>query len=164
MDTAVARCRSSNSLFITQLVQLVRSEGGEWKASFASLASHCDALNEAFELTAVTVAGNITITAAGATNRSFRESTRENGKSERKAAFRTHKDPCSEGALSPVKDGLEMDGSSIAQVYQKLAVGDVSRVAEVAFEPHLMDDSVQQKAVCVCGREGSVSLAKCAVQ
>jgi len=36
-----------------------------------------------------------------------------------------------------------MGGSSVAQVHQKLAVGDVSRVTEVAFEPHLMDDSVQ---------------------
>jgi len=64
-------------------------------------------------------------------------------RSERKAAFRTQKGTCGEDVLSPGKDGLEMGGSSVAQVHQKLAVGDVSRVAEVAFEPHLMDDSVQ---------------------
>ena len=39
-----------------------------------------------------------------------------------------------------------MGGSSVAQVHQKLAVGDVSRVAEVAFELHLSNDVVQQIA------------------
>lgn len=130
-------------VFPTQVDQLVRSKGGEWKVLFASLAFHRDALDEVFELTVVTVAGDITIMAAGSTNRSSPRETPENGRSERKAAFRTHKGTCGEDALSPGKDGLEMGGSSVAQVHQKLAVGDVSRVAEVAFEPHLMDDSVQ---------------------
>jgi hypothetical protein len=48
----------------------VRSKGGEWKVLFASLAFHRDALDEVFELTVVTVAGDITIMAAGSTNRS----------------------------------------------------------------------------------------------
>jgi len=48
----------------------VRSKGGEWKVLFASLAFHHDALDEVFELTVVTVAGDITIMAAGSTNRS----------------------------------------------------------------------------------------------
>jgi len=52
----------------------VRSKGGEWKVLFASLAFHHDALDEVFELTVVTVAGDITIMAAGSTNRcSLRE-------------------------------------------------------------------------------------------
>ena len=48
----------------------MRSKGGEWKVLFASLAFHHDALDEVFELTVVTVAGDITIMAAGSTNRS----------------------------------------------------------------------------------------------
>jgi hypothetical protein len=53
----------------------VRSKGGEWKVLFASLAFHRDALDEVFELTTVTVAGDITIMAAGTTNRNFPRET-----------------------------------------------------------------------------------------
>lgn len=135
------------------IVQLVQSQGGEWKVLFASHAFHRDTLDDVFKLPVVNVVPDITTqhtTVAGATNRTPTRDMHENGKLERKVAFRTDKEIRVEGALPQLKYGLElpihnltMEGG-IAQVSHELAVGDVSRVAEVAFDLHLSRDFVQQ--------------------
>ena len=50
------------------IVQLVRSQGGEWKVFFTSHTFHCDTLDEVVEFPVVKVIVDIT-TVAGATNR-----------------------------------------------------------------------------------------------
>jgi hypothetical protein len=74
----------------------------------------------------------------------------ENGRSERKPAFRTHKGPCVDDALSIVTNGekLVMDKDvDVAHVSLDLVVGDVFRDAAIAFKLHLTDDLVQRRAV-----------------
>jgi hypothetical protein len=50
------------------IVQLVRSQGREWKVFFASLTFHQDTFDQVVELVEVTVVGNITTMVADATN------------------------------------------------------------------------------------------------
>jgi hypothetical protein len=72
------------------IVQLVRSQGVEWKVFFASHAFHRDTLDEVVELTAVNVVSDIT-TVAGTANGNAKREMPENGRSERKLAFRADK-------------------------------------------------------------------------
>jgi len=133
------------------IVQLVRSQDGEWKVFFTSHTFHCDTLDEVVEFPVVKVIVDIT-TVAGATNRTVTREMPENGRSERKAAFRTGKEIRGEGALPQSKDGLDLPTHNLARegvvahVSQKPEVGDISRIAEVAFELHLSHDPVQQMA------------------
>jgi hypothetical protein len=133
------------------IVQLVQSQGGEWKVFFASHTFRCDTLDEVVKLPAVKVVVDIT-TVAGATNRTVTREMLVNGRSERKFAFRTAKEIGVEGALPRTKDGLDLPipklgiGGVVAQVCKKTGVGDISRVAEVAFDLHLSHDPVHQKA------------------
>ena len=61
------------------IVQLVRSQGGEWKVFFASLAFHPGTVDEVVELTAGKVVGDIT-TGAGAANRTVSRDMLQQGK------------------------------------------------------------------------------------
>jgi len=126
----------------------VRSQGGERKVFFASLTFHQDTIDEVVKLVAVTVVGDINTVVTGATNGHVTKAMPENGRSERKPAFRTHKGTCVEDTLFPGTNGLDLlfHSTGSAQVSSKLAVRRVfsSRVAAVAFELHLNDDVVHQ--------------------
>lgn len=77
---------------------------------------------------AVTVVGDITTVIAGATNEHVTREMPENGRSERKAAFRTQKGTCVDDALSAVRNGVKlvMDKHvDVAQVSLDLLVGGV---------------------------------------
>jgi len=98
----------------------------------------------------VTVVGDITTMVADATNVHVFKEMPENGRSERKPAFRTHKGTCVDDAISIVTNGekLVMDKDvDVAQASLDLVEGNVFRVAAIAFELHLTDDLVQRRAV-----------------